>query len=191
MNEDRYQVLCGNEYLKTSQVVIPFNITSRGAYIDDCDIIVTMRHLRLLSPGDDLYSVKQCLSHFYAKWDIAPLLSDSKKYITYDGEDLTRMKKTDKKYRDTIYNNCNLNDVSFHGSTLQDVIFLNCDIDILDLRHTNLVNVSFLHCDKTYALKLDHARFKNVIFKKTSIPKDLTNLVKKSDGDYFVFNSAA
>jgi uncharacterized protein YjbI with pentapeptide repeats len=69
-----------------------------------------------------------------------------------------------------------LNNVAFHSCVLTNVVFLNCDIDILDLRHAELNNVMFLHCDKTYAIKLDNAKLREVRFKKTSIPKDLKQL---------------
>jgi hypothetical protein len=176
MNNQKYQVLCGNEYLKTSQVVIPFNVTQRGAYIEDCDEVVTMRHLRPLAPGQGLYSVYECLSKFYAKWNIDKLLSPTIKYVTTDGEDLTSKKYHDVRFNHIIFNNCKLNNVAFHSCVLTNVVFLNCDIDILDLRHAELNNVMFLHCDKTYAIKLDNAKLREVRFKKTSIPKDLKEL---------------
>jgi uncharacterized protein YjbI with pentapeptide repeats len=186
--DTKYQVLSGNEYLKTGQIVAPFNITSRGAYIDNCDIIVTMRHLRPLGEGDKLWSVSQCLTEFYKNWNLGPLLNYAK-YSTIDGADLTGTRQHDVRMKGVIYNNCNLNDVSFHGGTLNKVVFLNCDIDILDLRHAALIDVLFLHCNKTYGIKLDNVKPRRVIFKKTSHPKDLKSLgftmVKNESQDYF------
>lgn len=155
-NIEKYQVLCGNEYIKTGQVVIPFNVTTRGAYIDGCDIIVTPKHLRKLGMFDTLWSPLECLTKFYNKLPFR-YMNQKLKYRTVDGLDLTAMRFTNQKIKNIIYNDCVINDTSWHGSTLTDVAFVNCRVDIIDLRHATLTNVSFIGCDTCYGFKIDNS----------------------------------